>query len=157
MRTAKQNNKLFMELENLVDRYVMEKDLFCGGCCYAAAQIARGLDHKGIKYSVVVFQGNDAVNCRSLKSVCRMDGCAHVAIMVNYKHKLMCIGDTTRVVRCLNWNRMMWGEEWRARRYTKVNWRQLEACYYGNEWNDRYDTRNNARFFAEISRIFAEN
>lgn len=157
MRTAKQNNKLFMELEDLIDRYVIEKNLFCGGCCYAAAQIAKGLEHKGIKYSVVSFQSDDAYNCRSLKSACRMDGCAHVAILVNYKHKLMCIGDTSRVVESLNWSKAIWGENWRARRYTKVNWRELETCYYSNEWNPTYDTRNNTRFFAEINKIFAEN
>ena len=141
----------------MIDKFVNKRNLFNGGCCYAAAQIARGLEQKGIKYSVVVFQDREALHCRNLKKACQSAGCAHVAILVNYKHKMMYIGDTSEVILGLNDAERYFGFPWVARRYNKVNWRDLEYCYYHNEWNPEYNPVNNRKLYKELNKIFAEN
>ena len=43
MRTPDNNHRLFNRIDSVINKYVKTKSLFSGGCCYAAAVIAKEL------------------------------------------------------------------------------------------------------------------
>ena len=146
-------NNLIEDLNKRVDYWVDNRSLFCGGCCFAAAVLAKGLERLGVKYTVVCFQDNMGLNCRKLNTLCKNPGCAHVAISVVYKHKKTYIGKVDRLVECLN-DDMKWGGEWRTREYRKISSDVLLENYWSNDWNWTWDIMLNDRFEKEINKIF---
>lgn len=148
------NHKLFDRIDSVINDYADNKKLFCGGCCYAAYVIARQLSSNNIPYKVAVYQTGYATRCRTLKGVCKNEGCAHIAIVVNDNGVDRIIGRTDKIVKALNDILRSYGENWKIKFYENISWRELEEAYYNNEWNWAYDTSNNAKLFADIKSIF---
>ena len=150
MRTPDNNHRLFNRIDSVINEYVKTKSLFSGGCCYAAAVIAKELSSKNIPYKVAIFQQSYALRCRTLKSICKKNGCAHVAIVVNDNGKDRIIGNAERVEYYLN----NFDKGWEMKVYDNIDWMQLESAYYGNEWNWAYNTSNNPHLSNDIKNVF---
>lgn len=89
--TQKEKKEFILNLDKLVTRWRYTSHLFCGGCCFAAGQIAKLLENKGIRYQVICWQSGNPLTI-SLKTVVKTNNCYHVAIQVSVDGKNLIIG-----------------------------------------------------------------
>lgn len=145
---SKTRKSFIKELNNKINEYVEKKNLFCGGCCYAAYLLADVLEKVGIKYRVVLFESGNTLTKDFNKSINNGGfGVNHVAIQVRFGLFSFIIGDTSDY------------KGYRGReihRYDNVTPHMLLEAYQGNTWNDFYETSNNSRLRKDISRIYAK-
>lgn len=150
---TKDINNLIEELDNRVGYWRDNRELFSGGCCFAAHLLAKGFESKGVKYSVVVYQNGRNWYTNKFNRVFTGYGCGHVAICVVYKHKKMIIGADDEyekdLIKYLNYE-----GAWKVREYKKVNSIDLINIYKNNSWNWRWNKRNNKRLSLQINDIF---
>lgn len=128
----KKTDYLIIHLDAITTKYVFEKRLFCGGCAYAAAIIARELEKENIPYEVFAYtRFNNPVESR--------EPCAHLGVQVNFNGKKIFVGG--------EFHSPYWGK--------KVNLGQLPSeeilQYYKDVrnkkgWNNMYDVYNNSAF-----------
>ena len=131
-----------------VREYVEKKNLFAGGCCYAAYLLADVLEKTGIKYKVVLFESEKTLTKDFNQSINNGGfGVNHVAIQVRTGLFPFIIGDTS------NYKRY---HGRKIHRYDDVTPHMLLHAYLGITWNDFYETSNNSRLRRDISRIYAK-
>lgn len=146
-------NNLIKELDDKITYYAENENLFCGGCCFSAYLLAKGLEKLGIKYSVIMYQNGDNWNTNKFDKVCAGNGCGHVAICTVYKHKKMILGFNEYIDNLLEMGLNMTGV-WMKREYRTIKSVNLYRTYYTNMWNWRWDIRKNTKLKKEINAIF---
>lgn len=145
-----ERKRLFIwEIVNKVNEFVHEKDLFCGGCCFAASVLAEILTRLGIKYRTVLFQGHELARVKDFDVAVNNDDCDHVAIEVTVGGEKVIIGDYSAIDNYYD----TFDVRHSVRRYRGITPQMLRAAYYGNSWNPRYETSNNAPFREEMYKI----
>lgn len=145
----KPSDRLIEMINDKINQYVHNFNLFSGGCCYSAYVIARTLRLAGIKYRTVVWQSEDILKVRSFNKAVNGWGCAHVGIEVKYQGKWQVIGDYSGISRYF----MVTGEKVNVRTYRKVEPETILEGYKNNEWNRRYNTHNNGPLSRDINKI----
>lgn len=145
----KPSDRLIEMINDKINQYVHNCNLFSGGCCYSAYVIARTLRLAGIKYRTVVWQSEDILKVRSFNKAVNGWGCAHVGIEVKYQGKWQVIGDYSGISRYF----MVTGEKVNVRTYRKVEPETILEGYKNNKWNRRYDTHNNGPLSRDINKI----
>ena len=147
------NNKkieVITEMCNLINKYVDNYNLFCGGCCFAAYLIAKYLDMFGISYTTAIFQDGDILNVINFNKAINGDGVAHVAIEVKVNGEKMFIGDCGGIYdyyQCTN-------EKYYLRRYHRITPMMLLKGYKNNTWNYMYNTAYNSHLSREMKKIY---
>lgn len=143
-------NQIIEEMNNRINEYVWNSDLFAGGCCYAAYVLAKNLKKLGITYKTVMFQYNSILNVKNFNSAINgPDGQAHVGIEVVYKHQKMIIGDCSAIYRYFECS----GEKFKVRTYADVSPEEILEGYKNGSWNWRYNVNCNGPLMRDISRI----
>lgn len=127
------------EIANKVNEYVRERDLFRGGCCFAAYVLSDIFTRLGIRYRTVLYQDLWAMKMRRFNTVINSNCCSHVAIEVVVDGKWTIIGDCSDLVAFYN----KWSMDYTVRRYKNISPIMLADAYFDNEWNDTYDIENN--------------
>lgn len=89
--TAKERKEYILNLDKVVRRWRENSNLFCGGCCFSAGQIASLLEKKGIRYRVVCWQRGNP-NEKNLKDIIMYKDCCHIGIEVILNKKKYLIG-----------------------------------------------------------------
>lgn len=89
--TRKERKEFILNLDKVVKRWKNNSDLFCGGCCFSAGQIAKLLESKGIRYQVICWQSGNPLTI-SLKTIVKRNNCNHVAIQVSVDGDKLIIG-----------------------------------------------------------------
>jgi hypothetical protein len=145
----KPTDRLIEMINDKINQYVHNCNLFSGGCCYSAYVIARTLRLAGIKYHTVVWQSEDILKVRSFNKAVNGWGCAHVGIEVKYQGKWQIIGDYSGISKYF----MVTGEKVNIRTYRRVEPETILEGYKNNEWNCRYDTHNNGPLSRDINKI----
>ena len=140
------------ELEQKINQYVKDHDLFCGGCCYSAYVLAAALKHAGIKYRTVIWQYLDILKERDFNNAINGNGISHVAIEVNVQGKKVILGDTSEITDFFNQT----GYEYRIRKYDGISPEELLNGYKKNRWNIRYNTEWNKHLAKDIRQITAK-
>lgn len=145
---SKTRKSFIKELNDKINEYVEKKNLFCGGCCYAAYLLAGVLEKTGIKYKVVLFEAVNTLTKDFNQSINNGGfGVNHVAIQVRTGLFPSIIGDTSDYKRY---------HGRKIHRYDDVTPHMLFQAYLGNTWNDLYETSNNSRLRKDIGRIYAK-
>ena len=142
-------NKLNTLIET-VDYWADNLYLFGGGCCFAAAEIAKIFERVGIRYDVVGFLYNDSIGVHQFNNLNGTCGLGHIAIRVRLNGKFVFIGDASRTAACFDMN----GVEWEQHVYRNVNSKDLEYMYKNNDWNTMWMTFLNKHFISSINKIF---
>lgn len=89
--TAKERKKYILNLDKVVRRWRFKSKIFCGGCCFAAGQIAKMLEKHGIRYQVVCWdEGRN--KSTDLENIITSNNCYHIAIQVSLDSKRFIIG-----------------------------------------------------------------
>lgn len=147
---ANEVNILIEELNTEINKYVYNRNLFAGGCCYAAYVLAKNLKKLGIKYRTVLFQYEDILNETVFTNAINGSGVSHVAIEVTYKHRKVYIGDCRGIYRYFD----VTGEAFKIRKYSGIEPEEILAGYHSNEWNWCYDkVRYNGALMRSINNI----
>jgi hypothetical protein len=146
-RTIK--NTYLEELDNRINRFVYNSDLFAGGCCYAAYVIAKNLKKAGIRYRTLIWQYNEILNANNFNSAINGNGVAHVAIEVKYKNRKCVIGDCRGIYRYFGIS----GEAFKVRTYKNISPEMILEGYKNNEWNWKYDRHNNGPLMRIINNL----
>jgi hypothetical protein len=143
-------NKIYMtqkefllDLDKLVKKWRHNANLFCGGCCFSAGQIAKILEKKGIRYQVICWQAG-GLPIASLKSIVKNNHCNHVAIQVSLDGEKFIIGGDFHSLSTTN-KRIYY--------FTKSN-SIIDSDIIGaklNTWNHVYDRRLNNKFIDELT------
>ena len=89
--TQKDKKKFILNLNKLVTKWRNNANLFCGGCCFSAGQIAKILEDKGVRYQVVCWQSGNPLTI-SIKTVVKTCHCNHIAIQVSVDGNKLIIG-----------------------------------------------------------------
>lgn len=139
---------LVYDLEFMLSIWKLSRDLFHGGCCFAAAVIASELEKRDIDYNVVVYTPEDILtHVKNINSIANDELCLHVAI------ELKDVESGEDVV--------LGGEfeepGYVFREYVKTDAEELMYTYRHNEWNNHYNIGNNPDFIKHVRKIFAEN
>ena len=136
--TPKERKEYILNLDKVVRRWRDNSNLFSGGCCFTAGQIASLLEKKHIDYQVICWQCG-YVNKPDLKEVILNNDCAHVAIQVSIDNEKFIIGGSFNhfLVKSINTYTNIKSEE-------IVKYDMLAADE--GIWNDRYNRRLNTRF-----------
>ena len=124
------------ELNSITTKYDVDKDLFKGGCAFAAAVLARELETMGIKYEVICYVFpcfNDDYN-----PIKRGESCAHVAVKVNCGRKKMLIGGDIMEPWYMEVNVGMMKSDEITRYYRKI--------YRKGEWNLTWSAMYNSSY-----------
>lgn len=141
--------KFINELNGIINEYVVNYNLFSGGCCYAAFIIASCLDILNIKYKTVIFQYHNILNVRNFNKAINGNGVAHVAIEVKVNGTKTFIGDCDGIYKYFNITQ----QEYKVRHYSRVNPHMLLEGYMNNAWNWVYNTENNTNLAQDVSKI----
>lgn len=88
--TKKERREYILNIDTVVKRWRDKSNLFAGGCCFSAGQIAKLLEKKKIRYKVVCWQVGDTEI--KLKNIIKHNDCAHVGIQVSLDGKRFIIG-----------------------------------------------------------------
>lgn len=147
------NNKkteIITEMCNLINKYVDNYRLFCGGCCFAAYLIARYLDMFGIRYTTAIFQDGDILNVNDFNKAINGEGVAHVAIEVKVNGEKMFIGDCGEIYRFYQLTNV----KYHLRRYHKITPTMLLKGYKNNTWNNCYNIAYNSHISREMKKIY---
>lgn len=136
--TKKERREYILNLDKVVKRWRDKSNLFSGGCCFSAGQIAKLLDKKKIRYQVICWERGYTYET-NLKKIIKDNNCCHIAIQVSLDGKRFIIGGdfhsswTTGIIT-----------------YNKIKSKQLEECdLYGvthDTWNKVYNRNLNNRF-----------
>ena len=126
-------------VNSVIEAFDRSNHLFCGGCCFAAAEIARVFEEHKIAFEVVCFQAGDCVGIKDFNALNNKEDLAHVAIRVRVENTKMFIGSVHGVETTLN----AYCEKWEARTYKNISSKDLMKMYEDNEWNDIWDTNLN--------------
>ena len=136
-------------LNNIINKYVSDHDLFNGGCCYSAYALAKVLAKAGINYRVKMFQYRDVLRTNQFSTAINGSGVAHVAIAVRIGRTWKTIGSCDGIYNHFNCT----GETYKVWSYDNITPEQLLAGYEENEWNYMYDTEYNRSLVKDINRI----
>ena len=140
------------ELNSLINIYVDEYHLFCGGCCFAAALIAYCFELVGIKYKTAIFQYMDVLNIRGFTKVINGNGIAHVAIEVEINRTKMFIGKCDGIYRYFQNS----GEDYKIRHYRHVTARMILDGYEHNCWNNKHKKKHNEDLVNDVNKILSK-
>ena len=143
--TRKERKEFILNLDKVVKRWRNNSNLFCGGCCFSAGQIAKLLESKGIRYQVICWSSGDPFTM-SLETIVRENNCNHVAIQVSVDGKKLIIGGDF--------------DSWYAkyiRTYRSMCSKEIIECdLFGvkfDTWNYRYNRKLNKRFINVLNAI----
>ena len=149
-----QINFMIAEMHDLINKYAEEKYLFCGGCCYAAAVLAKYLEKVGIRYDVLIYQYSQNLKVNDFNTAINGKGVAHVAIQVVHKHRRTIIGDVDGVREYFRTIE----QQYVVRRYRKITPSMLLTGYidgvHNARWNSAYDKTYNNALWADINHIY---
>jgi len=121
-----------LALDSATRRCVYEKDLFCGGCAYASAQIAKKLELLGISYQVIMYDNRK-------NAFERNQSCAHLAIRVKIDSQELFIGGEYRdAFRCKIFNL--------GQIPSSDIMKYYKAVREDKGWNRWYDVRYNSTY-----------
>ena len=148
MDTESRNNFLH-RLSNIIDDYADNYNLFNGGCCYAAAVIAKALETLRINYDVRLFQYNEIIQEVDFNSAINGNCIAHVAIAVEMNEEWRTIGDCEGVYNFFEDS----GYPYSVKQYKNITPEQLLEGYMENRWNSCYDTRLNKFLSKDINNL----
>ena len=136
--TAKERKDYILKLDKVVRRWRANSNLFSGGCCFSAGQIAALLEKKGIRYQVICWQSGNP-NEKNLKDIIMYNDCAHLGIQVTLDKKKYVIGGEYFNLLITN-----------KRTYSNIKSETIIECdLLGakcNRWNHRYNRNLNSRF-----------
>lgn len=141
--TQEEKKEFIIALNELIIRWRKTFNLFCGGCCFSAGQIAKILENKGIRYQVICWQSGGSL-ITSLKNIVKNNQCYHVAIQVSFNGENLIIGDDFHSWHPLNK---------RTFYFTKSN-SIIKSDLIGVEldhWNHVYDRRLNQQFIDDLN------
>ena len=137
-------NKFFTQLHQ-------EYDINCGGCCYVASIIAKELEKRNIKYSLVGgylnYSSNYAKDVRTFLQNARLNNDVNDNVECDFKYHLYI---TTRKVQL---NR---GKCEKYKLLPGLNSKQILNIYKNNSWSSWYNTRNNKLIKNLIQNKFKE-
>ena len=148
MKLADKYN-VIKEMAEVIDRYVEEKNLFSGGCCFSAYILAEYLKKLGIDYKVVLFQYGKALHKRRFSTAMRTGWIGHVAIEVRYKNRKVLIGNCDGI----NFYFIINNFRFRCRTYSHISPERLLREYEDGDWNTCYDTVNNLFLLDDIKNV----
>lgn len=140
---------LLWELEQKINQYVNEHNLFCGGCCYSAYVLAAVLKAAGIKYRTVMWQYYDVLKEKNFNNAINGKGISHVAIEVVVSGKKVIIGDCSGIKQYFQAT----GYQFRVRKYADIDPEEILAGYKKNNWNIHYNTYWNKFLVRDIKEI----
>lgn len=141
--------KAIKEMADVINRYVDEKNLFSGGCCFSAYILAEYLKKLGINYKVVLYQYGIAINKKRFSTAMKTGWVGHVAIEVKYKNEKVLIGNCDRINTFFILNDL----RFRCRTYSHISPERLLNEYESGVWNPYYDTVNNPFLLNDIRNI----
>ena len=145
--TRKERREYILSLDNVVKRWDRNSRLFCGGCCFAAGQIAKLLEKKGIRYQAICWQSGRP-NEKSLAEIVKTNCCCHIAIQVSLDGHKYIIGGFD-IYAATN-----------VRTYTSISSNTIIDCYMlgvkYDTWNRMYDRRLNKRFVNILNRAVSK-
>ena len=146
--TRKERKEYILNLDKVVRRWRNNSNLFCGGCCFSAGQIATLLEKKGIGYKVICWQCGDP-NEKSLKEIIVTNKCCHIAIQVSLDGRKFIIGGDFPSLWATN-----------VRTYTTISSNTIIDCdmlgVKHNTWNRRYNRRLNTRFVNVLNKAVSK-
>ena len=142
--------EVITEMNNVINKYVENHKLFCGGCCFAAYLIARYLNKLGISYTTAIFQYYDIINVINFNKAINGNGVAHVAIEVEVNGEKLFIGDCGGIYRYFEST----CEKYKIRRYHRVKPMAILKGYRNNCWNCRYNTAYNSYLSRDMKKIY---
>lgn len=135
--------EFILNLDTLVKKWRINYNLFCGGCCFSAGQIAKILEDKGIRYQVICWHTGNLFTI-SFKTIVKKIKCNHVAIKVSIDGKNLIIGGTVKYREPVN-----------KRTYYFMNSKTLiTSDMIGAEletWNHVYNRDLNDKFINELN------
>lgn len=142
------------EMNTVIQKYVDEKKLFCGGCCYSAYVLAKNLTKLGIKYKTVIVQYDEILNANTFNDAINGRGVAHVAIKVcDILKGNVFIGDFSDLTRYFNHMKYAYN----IKSYDNISPEEILKGYKNGRkayrWNYIYDVKNNAPLMKEINQI----
>lgn len=144
-----ENKKEFiLNLDKLVKRWRNNSNLFRGGCCFSAGQIAKILESKGVRYQVICWQTDNSLTS-SLKTIVKTNNCNHVAIQVSVDGNKLIIGGDFFSFLTVNK---------RTYRFMKSK-TLIESDMLGVEfdtWNNIYNRALNNKFINELNILVSE-
>lgn len=136
--TAKERKDYILKLDKVVRRWRAKSNLFCGGCCFSAGQIASLLEKKGIRYQVICWQCGDP-NEKNLRDIIMYNDCGHLGIQVTLDKKKYVIGG--EYFNLLITNKRTYRN---IKSETIIEYDLLGAK--NNRWNRNYNRGLNSRF-----------
>ena len=145
---------IIAEMDDVINRYVYEHELFYGGCCYAAYVLARYLTKLGISYDTTIFQYNEIINCRKFNTAINGNGVCHVAIRVYLDDNWVTIGSLESTYRYFRLS----GNPYKEKHYRGIDPATILKGYRDGlrhaRWNWMYNTDNNSKLSRDIKRIY---
>ena len=144
--TRKERKEFILNLDKVVKRWKNNSDLFCGGCCFSAGQIAKLLESKGIRYQVICWQSGNPLTI-SLKTIVKRNNCNHVAIQVSVDGDKLIIGGDFDYSFCATNKRTY---------YFMKSETIIESDMIGvkfDTWNHKYNRSLNNRFINALNAI----
>ena len=146
--TRKERKDYILALDKVVCRWKKNSNLFCGGCCFSAGQIAKLLEAKGIRYQVICWQAGCSGE-RRLQEIVLNNHCCHVAIMVSLDGAPFTIGGNFFSCWCTN-----------IRIYNSIRSKEIiqydELGVAADTWNNVYNRKLNGRFVRVLKRAVAQ-
>ena len=142
--TRKERREYILALNKVVNRWKENSNLFAGGCCFSAGQIAKLLEEKDIRYQVVCWKCWDYKEKNLMETVVKAN-CVHVGIQVELDGKPFVIGGN-------------YGGIWSCdiKIFKRMHSKQIMACdVIGlalDSWNDMYNRNLNRRFINVLTK-----
>ena len=140
--------KSFIEMLNThVELWKTNARLYCGGCVFSSAVIARELEKRNIPFNVITFTNKRhgiPTNSYDVNVIANHDDLTHVGIeIINGDEKTLIGGEGDYVTG--------WGA---ARTTLKMTSTELMDMYNTNRWNEIYDKRKNPIFQSLTENLF---
>lgn len=126
--------RFIYELNRRTTKCVWENNLFCGGCAYASAIIAKKFEEASIPYEVIIYVREN----RDINVIDNNDSCMHVAIRTKINSRYVYIGGIPNM------------NNFQIHNFGMVSSKKLMKYYkdvravFG--WNSWYDVRYNATY-----------
>ena len=89
--TRQERKEYIIRLDKVVKRWRRNSNLFAGGCCFSAGQIAKMLEKKHIRYNVICWKCGQS-DAKRLKDIILKNECGHVGIVVSLDGNYFLIG-----------------------------------------------------------------
>ena len=148
---TKNRTNFINSLNDVINEYVYNCNLFNGGCCYSAYVLTKVLEKAGIKYKVKMFQYQDVLNTNRFSAAINGNGVAHVAIAVRMNGSWKIIGSCDGIYRYFNRS----GKSFKVWSYDNITPEQILEGYKNNTWNYLYNTANNRHLKKDINKVAA--